>query len=107
MNSLGVVCELKTSASNLPVFPQSSCSSLLLHSNLLSHSEVLEPNPNVSAPLGSPTDLVAHLGKIHIDEVKGTIGDPELHLIPPSSNTRMQRARQRIRWQGRQVDGLS
>ena len=50
VNSLGVVCELKTSESNLPVFPQPSCSSLLLHSNLLSHSEVLEPNPNVSAP---------------------------------------------------------
>jgi len=42
MNSLGVVCELKTSESNLPVFSKSSCStcSLLLHPNLLSHSEV-------------------------------------------------------------------
>ena len=104
MNSLGVVCELKTSESNLPVFSQPSRSSLLLHPNLLSHSEVLHPNPNVSAPLGSPKGFVAHLGTFNTHEVKGTLSDPELHLIPPSSNTRLQRARQRIRGQDRKVE---
>ena len=95
--------ELKNTESNLPVPLQPSCSSLLLHSNLLSHSEVLYPNPNVSAPLGSPKGLVAHLG-IHTHEVKGTLSDPELSLIPPSSNTPLQRARQRIRGQDRKVE---
>ena len=59
--------------------------------------------PNVSVTLGSPTGIVAHLGKINTHEVKGTLSDPELHLIPPSSNTRLQRARQRIRGQDRKV----
>ena len=70
MNHLGVVRELKNTESNLPVPLQPSCSSLLLHTNLLSHSEVLQPNPNVSAPLGSPKGLVAHLGTINTHEVK-------------------------------------
>ena len=104
MNSLGVVHELKSTESNLPVSLQPSCSSLLLHPNLLSHSEVLHPNPNVSAPLGSPKGLVAHLGTLHTHEVKGTISDPELSLIPPSSNTPLQRARQQIRGQDRKVE---
>ena len=104
MNSLGVVSELKSTESNLPVSLQPSCSSLLLHPNLLSHSEVLHPAPNVSAPLGSPKGFVAHLGTITTHEVKGTLSDPELHLIPPSSNARLQRARQRIRGQDRKVE---
>ena len=97
MNPLGVVCELKNTESNLPVPLQPSCSSLLFHTNLLSHSEVLQPNPNVSVPLGSPKGFVANLGTINTHEVKGTLSDPELYPIPPSSNTRLQRAKQRIR----------
>ena len=104
LDPLGVVHELENTESNLPVSLQPSCSSLLLHPNLLSHSEVLHPNPNVSAPLGSPKGFVAHLGTINTHEVKGTISDPELSLIPPSSNTPLQRARQRIRGQDRKVE---
>ena len=87
MNNLGVVRNLKNTESNLPVPLQPSCSSLLLHPNLLSYPEVLHPNPTDSAPLGSPKGPVACLGTIHTREVKGTQSDPELTLIPPPSNT--------------------
>ena len=53
---------------------------------------------------GPPKGFVANLGTINTHEVKGTLSDPELYPIPPSSNTRLQRAKQRIRGQDRKVE---